>query len=218
MLASRRARGTDSRDPLYSARGDATYIADVDIGKRLHGPYPGDIGHHAWAVRGDPGADTLLCRPAGDGSAVVTRRGPVNLRHLEGSVGFCCAHGPRKPFRTLVNTPSGQFSGRIIGGSSQMGLIAWQEGAILVSEEPGSGAGQATWEMSDNLEKVMAGLDHDGADEGIQMDFVRCCRGERQPRTGWRDGMASIAVSLAVRQSCDTGQPIELADDLFAGI
>lgn len=39
-----------------------------------------------------------------------------------------------------------------------MGLIAWQEGVILVSEEPGSGAGQTTWEISDYYMKSLVAL------------------------------------------------------------
>ena len=88
-------------------------------------------------------ADTPHCRPACDGSAVVTRRRPVNLVHLEGSAVSCCAHGPRMPLRPLVNTAFGRPSGRIAGASGDAGLILLWEGVILVSEEPGSRARQS---------------------------------------------------------------------------
>jgi len=102
----------------------------------------GRSGHPARAVRGDPWADTPLCRTACDGSVWVTRRGPVNLRHLEGSAGFCCAHGARTRRRTPANTACGPLWGRTAAFSDERGLRFGCGSVILISEESGCGAGQ----------------------------------------------------------------------------
>lgn len=66
----------------------------------------------------------------------------VNLLLLEGSAVSCCAHGPRMPLWSFVNKAFGPSSGRIAGASGETRPIVLWEGVILVSEEPGSGAGQ----------------------------------------------------------------------------
>jgi predicted dehydrogenase len=60
----------------------------------------------------------------------------------------------------------------------------------------------------DLREKMKSG--HGGADDQILKDFLRCCRTGEKPRSSWADGRASIEVGLAARESCDTGQAVEL--------
>lgn len=65
-------------------------------------------------------------------------------------------------------------------------------------------------EEIDLRERMNSG--HGGADDNILTDFFRCCRTGDKPRSSWTDGRASVALGLAVRESCDTGQPVELKD------
>jgi len=54
---------------------------------------------------------------------------------------------------------------------------------------------------------------HGGADDRIMADFFDCCRTGRRPRSGGADGRLSLAVGLAARQSCDTGEAIVLSEE-----
>jgi len=51
---------------------------------------------------------------------------------------------------------------------------------------------------------------HGGADSRILNEFVACCRSGKRPRTGAAEGRSSLAVGLAARESCDSGQPVIL--------
>ena len=51
---------------------------------------------------------------------------------------------------------------------------------------------------------------HGGADARLMRDFFRCAATGDAPRSGWRDGRASVELGLAARQSCDTGVAVDL--------
>ncbi|NIA06092.1 MAG: Gfo/Idh/MocA family oxidoreductase [Actinobacteria bacterium] len=52
--------------------------------------------------------------------------------------------------------------------------------------------------------------DHGGADSNIIAHFFHCCRTGEQPRSSWSDGRLSVQLGLAARESCDTGNPVEI--------
>lgn len=63
-------------------------------------------------------------------------------------------------------------------------------------------------EVMNLLERMRSG--HGGADDNLLGDFFECCRTGKKPRSSWADGRSSVQVGLAVRESCDTGQPVNL--------
>jgi len=40
-------------------------------------------------------------------------------------------------------------------------------------------------------------------------DFVKTCKTEQKPRSGWAEGRLAVQVSLAARRSCETGKVIK---------
>ena len=61
-------------------------------------------------------------------------------------------------------------------------------------------------EESRDLSQLING-GHGGADDRILADFFHCCHTGEKPRSSWHDGRASLMVSLAARESCDSGKP-----------
>jgi predicted dehydrogenase len=72
------------------------------------------------------------------------------------------------------------------------------------------GGEDKTWpEVIDLRERMHSG--HGGADDNLLDDFFECCRTGKKPKSSWADGRLSVQVGLAVRESCDTGQPVTLS-------
>jgi predicted dehydrogenase len=63
-------------------------------------------------------------------------------------------------------------------------------------------------ETFDLRERMTSG--HGGADDSIMQDFFHCCHTGAKPRSSWEDGRRSVAMGLAARESCDTGEVVTL--------
>jgi hypothetical protein len=103
---------------------------------------------------GQSGADTPLRRPACDGIAVVTQRGPVNLLPVEGSAVACCAHGDGKHLRAALRAALGPSRGGSRGcraKRAKTGLTAGQGCVTLVYGKPGMCWAGFKLEMSDHV-------------------------------------------------------------------
>ncbi len=63
--------------------------------------------------------------------------------------------------------------------------------------------------VSDLTELMKSG--HGGADDRLIEDFLHSCRTGKPPRSGWQEGRLAVEVSLAARESADTGKVVTLS-------
>ena len=135
------------------------------------------------------------------------------------------AHSPWEGYRVTVNGTGGRAELEVVERSA---VLPGPDGRIVldassVADPHGNGAGrragavltvQRHWETARAVPIAEAdGGGHGGGDALLLADVFRGAGADELGRqAGYRDGLASVAVGLAVNTSMTTGQPVRIAE------